>query len=271
MRRPLRLMMLLAALLPGAAFAQDETLADIRQELSVLFVELQRLKRELSTTGAPSVSAGGNSVIDRVNSIESELSRLTGKVEELEFRVNGIVTDGSNQLGDLNFRLCELEPGCDIGDLPDLTLGGSAAAPDTPATPVEQTPGVQLAANEQLDFETAETALTEGNFQQAADLFRTFNQTYPGGPLAVAADLRRGEAHEGLGDTREAARAYLEAFRLDQTGPLAPEALFLLGRALGRLGQNQEACVMLGEVSVRFPETEAVPRAFDEMQRIGCT
>ena len=35
------------------AMAQDaETLADVRQELTVLFVEVQKLKRELSTTGA---------------------------------------------------------------------------------------------------------------------------------------------------------------------------------------------------------------------------
>ncbi len=37
-----------------AAAQQDQTLADIRQELSVLFVDVQRLKRELSTTGWPS-------------------------------------------------------------------------------------------------------------------------------------------------------------------------------------------------------------------------
>lgn len=265
----LRLVILLAALLPGGAMAQEETLADMRQQMSVLFVELQQLKRELSTTGAPQVSTGGSGMIDRVNTIESELSRLTGKVEELEFRIDSIVADGVNQLDDLNFRLCELEAGCDIAELPELTLG--AEQPAAQAAPVAPADGVQLAANERSDFEAAEAALSEGRFQEAKGLFEAFNKTYPGGPLGVAADLRRGEAHEGLGDTREAARAYLEAFRLDQTGPLAPEALFLLGRALGRLGQQNEACVMLGEVSVRFPETAAVPRAFDEMQRIGCS
>ncbi len=44
---------LLAGVLGAAVpvLAQDQTLADIRQELSVLSVEVQRLKRELSTTG----------------------------------------------------------------------------------------------------------------------------------------------------------------------------------------------------------------------------
>ncbi|MEO0761253.1 MAG: tol-pal system protein, partial [Pseudomonadota bacterium] len=50
-------MALIATLaLPGAgAVAQDaETLADIRQEMTVLYVEVQRLRRELSTTGGAS-------------------------------------------------------------------------------------------------------------------------------------------------------------------------------------------------------------------------
>ena len=74
----------LALLVPGAAHAQQETLADIRQELSVLYVELQRLRGELNTTGAPSGSGGGGSVLSRVDAIEAELRRLTSATEELE-------------------------------------------------------------------------------------------------------------------------------------------------------------------------------------------
>ena len=50
--------------LAGAAQAQnrDETLADIRQEMSVLYVELQKLKRELSTTGGVNDAQVGGSV-----------------------------------------------------------------------------------------------------------------------------------------------------------------------------------------------------------------
>jgi hypothetical protein len=35
----------------GAAAQDDQTLADVRQELTVLNVEIQKLRRELSTTG----------------------------------------------------------------------------------------------------------------------------------------------------------------------------------------------------------------------------
>ncbi len=247
---------------------QDQTLADIRQELNVLYVEIQKLKRELSTTGSATGAVPQGGILDRVNTIESELVRLTSKTEELEFRIGEVVRDGTNRIGDLEFRLVELEGG-DISTLGETTtLGGETATAAPAPTPVQ--PETQLAANEQGDFERAEEALAQGDFRSAADQFAAFNATYPGGPLSVAADLKRGEAFEGLGDTREAARAYLEAFRTDQTGVLAGESLFRLGRALGQLGQTNEACVTLGEAASRFPGSAAAAPAQDEMQRIGC-
>ncbi len=257
------------AVLCGTAFAQEDTLADIRQQLTVVNVELQKLKRELSTTGGAQTGTGSGTLLDRVNTIESELTRLTSKTEELEFRIGQVVSNGENQIGDLNFRLCELEEGCDIGSLPELKLSESAT-PTANVQPQATSDGAQLATNEQSDFERASEALANGDFRSAADQFATFNQTYPGGPLSIAAEIRRGEALAGLGDTREAARSYLEAFRLDQDGPLAGEALFLLGQALGELGQSNEACVTLSEVGLRFPGSDAEARASQELLRLGC-
>lgn len=267
------------ALLPFTVLAQDDqTLADIRQEMTVLYVEIQKLRRELSTTGAPSVNTGGATALDRMNAIEAEMQRLTSKTEELEFRINRVVEDGTNRIGDLEFRLVELEGG-DIAALGETTtLGG-----DVPATGATSAPtpgagtaaalpegGTQLAVGEEDDFKTAQAALVEGAFERAAALFATFTQTYPGGPLAAGADLGRGEALEGLGDTREAARAYLSSFSVDPTGPVAPQSLFRLGRSLAGLGQTQEACVTLGEVGLRFPTDPAAEQARTEMQRLGC-
>lgn len=256
------------------AQAQDaETLADVRQELTILFVEVQKLKRELSTTGGGALNTGGNSVLERVGAMESELQRLTAKSEELENRINRIVADGTNRIGDLEFRLVELEGG-DVSTLgTTTTLGGdgqtSVSTPLTaPATPTDQ---ASLAVGEAADFKRAQEALASGDFRTAADLFAAFNETYPGGPLAAEADLRRGEALSGMGDTREAARAFLAGFSVDPVGPMAPQTLYELGRALGQLGQTQEACVTLGEVELRFPQSPAVALAEDTRRSIGCS
>lgn len=271
----LRVLAVVAALMPAMAAAQDQqTLADIRQELTVLHVEIQRLKREFSTTGAPATNLSGTSVLERMDAIEAELQRLTRQSEQLNQRVDRIVSDGTNRIGDLEFRLCELESDCDIATLSETTtLGGGVAAPAVPrpATPTGEAAGGELAIGEQAEFDVATEALKAGDYANAADLFTKFDAAYPGSPLAAAAHLARGKALDGLGDTREAARAYLASFTGDSTGATAPVALYELGAALGRLGQGSQACVTLGEVGSRFPGSDAVADATREMSELGCS
>jgi tol-pal system protein YbgF len=273
-------LVLALALLPHGARAQDDqTLADIRQQMTVLFVEIQRLRRELSTTGSAAVQTGGATVIDRLTVIEGEMQRLTSKTEELEFRINRIVEDGTNRLGDLEFRLVELEGG-DVSTLGETsTLGGEGqtGAPAAPgqtvgALPPAATPGgSELAIGEEDDFKRAQAALSEGNHSAAAAQFAAFGQAYPGSPLAAGAELGRGDALEAMGDTREAARAYLASFSAAPQGPVAAQALYRLGRSLGALSQISEACVTLGEVGIRFPGDPAAAEAQSEMQKLGCS
>ena len=265
-------------LLPSVGAAQtskEQTLADIRQDLTVLFVEMQRLKRELSTTGTSVPAVGGNSAMERISSVEGELQRLTGKIEQLEFRIESIVKDGTNRIGDLEFRLVELEGG-DVSALGETSTLGGGTVPVVANAETAQSGGTdgtsaQLAVGEQADFDAANTLLSSGDAAGAAEQFALFTQNYPGSPLEGQARLKQGEAYEAAGDTREAARAYLEAYSRDPASDVAPESLFRLGRSLGRLGKVSEACVTLGEVSARHPGTEAASSAAAEMSALSCT
>jgi tol-pal system protein YbgF len=261
--------------LPGAAHAQAETLADIRQELSVLFVEIQRLRGELNTTGAPSGSGGSGTMQSRMDAIEAELRRLTSATEELDLRVNRVVSDGSNRIGDLEFRLCELEAGCDIGTLGETsTLGGdttqaSALPPVSTRTDSTGTP-TSMAAAEQSDFDSAMAAFEADDFLSAATQFEAYTETYPGGALSAEAHFWRGEAEAAQGAWNRAARAYLASFSGAPDAPRAPESLFRLGTSLQELGQSEEACLTLGEVENRYPSSSSVLDARAAMTRFGC-
>lgn len=268
-----------ASALPTMAQEREQTLADIRQELTVLHVEVQRLNRELSTTGAPSASLAGSSVLDRVTAIETELQKLTAKTEQLQFRIQSIVKDGTNRIGDLEFRLVELEGG-DLSTLGETTTLGGDIEGETelgqttvPGTDGESTVvgGGELAVGEEADYKLAMSDLEAENYQAAADRFATFKEAYPGSPLTAQVDFGRGKALDGLGDTREAARAYLAAFTGDTAGAIAPEALFELGATLGRLGQLDQACITLAEVAVRFPNDPAVTAAEAERSKLACS
>lgn len=265
--------------LPNLGAAQDrtETLADIRQELSVLYVEIQKLTRELNTTGGTDQMSSGGSLLNRVNAIEGELQRLTSKTERLENRVERVAEDGANRIGDLEFRLCELEEDCDIGNLGEsTTLGGidtttgSSGGADLPDTDSNEDDQPQMAVAEQSDFDAAEAAMEAGNYEKAAEKFAAFRSTYPGGPLTGQAGLLQGESLEGAGQLTQAARVYLNLFSDDPKGPVAAEALFRLGRSLGRLGKTDEACVTLVEVEARFPQADAVSEAQSSMRNLGC-
>lgn len=261
------------ALGPALAWGQadPQTLADIRSQIAALSQEIGGLRAELSATGQLSEGVAGNTPLERLNAIEAELQRLTSKTEELEFRINRITTDGTNRLGDLEFRLCEMEEGCDVGLLGQApSLGGvdNATVVPVPAPPPVQ--GPDLAVNEQQDFERAEGALAASDFQGAAELFAAFVAAYPGSPLTARAQLGRGAALDGLGDASNAARAYLDSFSADPDGPIAADALLGLGRNLGKLGQAPDACVTLGEVATRFPTSPLVADAQAEMRTLGC-
>lgn len=288
----MRAFLIAFALLATPVAAQDrtQTLADIRQELTVLYVEMQRLKRELSTTGGAGSNLAGTNALDRLDSMEAELSRLTASTEALTNRVDSVVHDGSNRIGDLEFRLCELETGCDIASLGETTtLGGGAlpaatnpgvtAAPATDApvgtgdvaTGMLDTGGMELAVAEKDDFDRAKASYDAGNFQAAADQLQQFTDTYQGGPLTGLAHLMRGEAYSKLGKTSSAARAYLESYSGTPNGPTAPTALLKLGVSLNGLGQTSEACITLGEVSTRFPSSDASIEAQAARASMGCS
>ncbi|MBD3677761.1 MAG: tol-pal system protein YbgF [Rhodobacteraceae bacterium] len=263
--------LLLAA--PAASQGREETLADIRQELSVLYVEVQRLNRELSTTGGANAPRVSGSLLERVDLIEAELSRLTAKTEELEFRIGRVVSDGTNRIGDLEFRLCELEAGCDIASLGDTPrLGGEAggAGMATPPSQPSYEGGTQMAVAEQADFDRALSAYKDGDYSAAQEGFADFVKTYTGGPLTGEAHFYRGEALYQLGQRSAAARAYLDSFSGSPQGARAPDALYKLGVSLADLGQTSEACVTLREVGVRFPASPINDQARAKMRALSC-
>lgn len=263
---------------PAGAQDKAQTLADIKAELVALMAEFNALKGELVATGGSGTGVGGGDALQRMDAIEAELMRLTAKTEEVELRLNSVVSDGTNRVGDIEFRLCEITEGCDTATLPQIAVlgGDAAAAAPAPAATPEPAPaaagdtGPELAVSEKADFDRAREVLGQGDFRTAADLFAAFAQSYPGGPLTQEAQYRQGEALTQLGDTAGAARAFLDAFSGKPEGDFAAPSLLQLGKSLGGLGQVPDACVTLAEVNNRFPGSPEAGEATTAMQGLGC-
>ncbi|KIT15544.1 tetratricopeptide repeat protein [Jannaschia aquimarina] len=273
MRRAVALFGISLALSVPAAAQDTETLADIRQQLTVLNQEVRSLTRELSTTGAAQLGIEGTSFPDRVMALESQLQELTARTERLSARVETVSRDGGNRIEDLRFQLCELTSDCDISALPNPgPLGGAgdqgAAAPTAP--PAGQGGGGQLAVGEQAEFDAARAALETGRNAEAAEAFGRFTATYPSGPLTDQARLLRAQALAADNQSGDAARAYLDIFSARPDGPQAAAALLGLGRALGSLGQIEEACLTLDEVGARFPSAPEASEAAAARTGLAC-
>ena len=251
------------------AEGNNETLADIRQDLNILYVEVLKLRRELSTTQSASMKTNNEaSVLERLDGMEKELRRLTSETENLEFRINSIVSDGTNVVRDLEFRLVELEGG-DVSEIDfATTLGGDLEIP--PEKNIAENSMPELAIGEKADYENGQKALIEERFEDSLILFERFLENYPDSPLSASVIIAKGNAYEGLGETKKAARAYLNSFSLYGESSVAPKALTLLGNTLVSLGQTDAGCQTLAQVLIRFAGSDYSLEAEKMMSELQC-
>ena len=258
----------LALALGGAAPAHAQTLADLRSDLDAVRADLAQLQRELAPGDGTTISDPvPDTVLDRVAGLERSVQRLTALAEDLAFRIDRIVADGSNRIGDIEFRLAELEGSAPSDVPPSQPLGGTSAAP----SPVDTgDTGNTTVVGEQAAFDTASAAHERGDWAEAEVALAGFAEAYPVGALTPRAHLLRADALERLGEPARAARAWLAAFDADPDGPSAPSALLGLGSALAVLDQPEEACIMLDELALRFPDTPEVSDAEGVRAEIGC-
>ena len=99
----------------------DQRLAELvamKAELAQLAAQFLTLKQELISSGAAANGSAGGDALQRLDAIEAELTKLTAKTEEVELKLNAVVADGTNRIGDIEFRLCEMTEGCDPSTLP---------------------------------------------------------------------------------------------------------------------------------------------------------
>lgn len=271
-------LLLLSSMLALPLSAQEPTLADLRAELSTLRSDLQSLRGELVASGAAGFqAAGGDEAIDRMNAMEGQLSRLTDRIEQLQNRINRIVEDGTRRLGDIEFRLCEVDETCDLGALTTPELGGMSSGgiagpqvlPATPSTEPGRSPKATTSA-EQADFDRANEALGSGDFQRAAQLFGDVARQHAGGPLTAEALYLRGTALDRAGDSKGAAAAWLEGFAASPDGPRAGESLLGIARVIAEDGDAMAACLYLAEIPARFPGSDSAAEAERRMTVLNC-
>lgn len=265
-------------LLAGAASAQGVDYYEFRQlekKLEKAQAELQRLSNAVS----------GGDFQRRLEQVNGEISRVTGELEQLEFRVRQHEQQSKQKLEDLEYRIIELEGGDPSILFQDDTPAqpqqqGSLVEPEQPSggtlgtlttNSAGQTVAAPAASAEQAAFDAGVLAAQAGRQSEAKNLLEGFVSRYPDSPLAGEAYHWLGESYLAGGDYQSAASRFLDAATLYPSNAKAPDSLVRLGMTLSLLGQNQVACSTLAEVRQRYPGAAgAVQQADLEARRAGC-
>ena len=258
MRRatPLLLALLLAAT-PAAAQVETREGIALQNQILQLRQEIEMLRRQGVGGGAPvarpsaPVTPGDLTaqLLDRIARLEEEVRALRGRAETAEFQLRQAREAIEKLEGDMEFRFQQLP-------------GGGARPPATPPRSGQATPPAQPAA-QAAAARTPAQALTQG--QQALGR-RDFAAAEAAAreviaandrPRLVDANILLGQALAGRNRHQDAAIAFGDAYRLNQRGPRAPEALIGFASSLAALGARQDACNALAQLASDFPNLPA--------------
>ncbi|NGM19373.1 hypothetical protein G3576_05055 [Roseomonas stagni] len=285
-------------LLASPARAQVETREGIALQNQILQLrqEMEALRR--GGLGAQPAPSGGSSVLgfgggaprpaqqqapqgelvgqllDRVSRLEEELRSVRGRAEQAEFRERELRERVEKLTGDVDFRFQQME-----GARPGASAGAPAAAatPARPAAPPAQagaTPQAQpaaLARPPQRALQEGQAALGRRDFAGAEAAAREVIAARDSA-RAVDAQILLGDALAGKRDFAAAAIAYDDAFRRNQQGTRAPEAMLGVANSLIGLNNNRDACGQLSDLRSRYPNLSGniADRVADARRRAQC-
>ncbi len=279
-----RLAFALCLVLAAPALAQVDTregiflqnqLLQLRQEIEAL-----RAQRGGGSALAPAPTGRAPSgdvlsqLLERVGSLEEEVRRMRGRVDELDNRNRRLAEDVRKLNEDTEFRFQRIEGG---GAAPARPAAPPAANNNTPrpTAPAAPTPPAAPAA---AGPRPPERAIAEG---RAALQRREYAAAEAAAREVIAsrnaaqqvnAQMLLADALSGRRDFGNAAIAYNEAFTRARTGPRAPDALIGLANSFTALNNRREACDTLGDLRSNFQNLSQglQQQAAAARQRAGC-
>lgn len=215
-------------------------------------------------------------LIGRLEQLQVEVQRLTGKVEEQTYQLNELKKRQNALSTDFNDRIESLE----------TKLSASPAESQTPAAPadkpVENTPAPaaqpQTAENaqqpvpeakkpepavtsapesEKQQYQQAYDSLRRGRTAQSITEFNAFLGQYPQSELAGNAQYWLGEAHKVNQDVNSARQAFNNVIEKYPGSPKVPDAMLKLGYIEYDQQNWAKAREYLTRITSQFPDSTA--------------
>ncbi len=226
-------------------------------------------RRNQFSSPSPAAGPAMARLLVRVDQLESELARMTGELERLQYRYERLNTTLNQFAQGRVPQAAPAQGGLERTPVPAAPLAPEAdpiapqAGPNAPAPGSVAPAGLPTTTGDvRQDYKTALDLLYTGEFELAETAFRRFIEQYPDSEFL-------GEAYYWIGESlyvrelfQEAAEAYLVAARDYPRNTKAADSLLKLAFAFEAMGEGDQACRALRQVLQNYPDaSEPVKRS----------
>lgn len=268
----------------------------LENEIQTLSRAIYRGERPVQTSrfGQGTAQTGGDfsALSQRLTSMENELRRLIGQIEQQSFKIRQLEQRLSNTASHTQSGAAQTTAANEVNATNGLSGANEVNAftdndftpqpepqPNQLGTLVTNSDGnVQTATINGNDmgasrlYDQAFADLQQGQYAFAEEKFFTFLSSYPDSPLTANAQYWLSETQFIQNDYDGAARNFALGYQKYPNSPKAPDNLLKLGLSLSQLGQTQEACVTLSELFSKYPQAprSVLDKAVAEQKSLSC-
>ena len=218
-------------------------------------------------------------MMERIEQLQAEVQKLTGKVEEQAYRIDELKKHQSTMYSDFDERLQSIENKANGIDQPvaenpaesanfgDAEIqGGESPAPASEdessqigkqATNPKPDAALQVSGAEKEEYQQAYNELRNGHTDQSIEQFIAYLNKYPTGVYANNAQYWLGEAYRVKQDNNAARKAFNDVIEKYPNGIKVPDALLKLGYIEVEQKNPAKAREYLTRVTVEYPNTRA--------------
>ncbi len=284
--------------------AAAQSTNDLVNRLNRMENELQTLNRAVYKGEAPprgSLSFGDGPAASadaqvRLQQLEIELRDMRGKMEQQDHEIRQMKSQLERTLSDLEVRLDDAGNG---GAAPSGSASRYTASPSPSPAPVSADGGDDFtwssgtarqgslgqlgrngtatradagAQSAAAAYENAFALIKNGQYKSAEKAFQKFLNENPSHALSGNAKYWLGESYYVRGDYAQSARVFAEGYKQYPKGAKAPDNLLKLGLSLAGMGNKDDACVALGQLTKEYAagSLPVLRRAEQEMKKLSC-
>lgn len=205
-------------------------------------------------------SQGILNLLNQLETLESQVARLRGQLEELAHNQQLADKRQKDVLADFDARIKENHALATQAAVPAAVTPSPGVVSSTVVPSAVQPAGIDPEA-ENKAYLAALNLTQAGDYKAAVPAFDTFLKQYPNGSLAGNAMYWLGFSYFSMGDYRNAITTHQRLIKDFPQHAKVPDAMVNMARAHLQLGETDKANQILGQVVAKYPGTPSADTA----------